>query len=516
MMKGKVKWIIAGGFLLGTFIMLVTANILWGRHMIDSDYATQLLLSKICSEEKRILTDSWVYGNEIRFINTQIIYGLVFLFTADWSVVRTIGNAILYLLMLGAYFYMMKQVKIDAIYKLAGGGGVLIPYSIVALSIIYMSADYLPPVCIMFIVLGAFLRIVESVDQKNRKYVTRDTIILGAVSLLAGMNGFRSVLVIAAPLCLTGLYRSVFRMKSTIKNELYVWIVFMVSFTAGIAVNMCWLMDRYGFSSHGTLSFAEIGSGILLENIERCLGAFLGSMGYAAAPVFTLHGIIDMAVLCFAVYAVYMVIRNLRYEKESFSEEFLKQFLICSILFNFLFYGITDNRMLIPRYVIHINSLLIPVLLICLYQEKNKTKKYILMIVMIGFFGIGAARTYYSLAMNDYNENRYASINFLKENHLEFGYATPWNAGVITELTDGEIEVVNMGDIVEGVPKLETCPKRWFTEPYEKPCFLLLSRKEYSEYSGSGKLSNGELAYEDENFIIFVYQDAEDICSFRM
>ena len=78
MMKGKVKWIIAGGFLLGTFIMLVTANILWGRHMIDSDYATQLLLSKICSEEKRILTDSWVYGNEIRFINTQIVYGLVF------------------------------------------------------------------------------------------------------------------------------------------------------------------------------------------------------------------------------------------------------------------------------------------------------------------------------------------------------------------------------------------------------------------------------------------------------
>ena len=379
-MQKKVRETAVWGFFAGAFIVLVIANMLWRNHIIDSDYATQLLLSKICSEEKRILTDSWIYGNEIRFLNTQIIYGLVFLFTGDWSVVRTIGNIILYLLMSGTYFYMMKPLKISGRYKLLGAGVLMIPYSIVALSIIYMSADYLPPICIMFLVLGALLRSMESLDKKDRKDAIKKIAILSIFLLLAGMNGFRSALVIAGPLCLIGFYRLAVRTKKGAEKEIYVWIASGISFMIGLGVNLLIFMPKYGFNSQNGLSFADIGNGILTENLEACLRAFLGALGFAPASVFSLHGIINMVVLFFAVAAVYMVGRNLRSGRDDFLEEILVQFLAGSLVFNFLFYGFTDGRMLIPRYVIHVNSILIPVLVICMYRENCRIKKYILSI----------------------------------------------------------------------------------------------------------------------------------------
>lgn len=512
----RIKEIAVWGFLVSAFVVLVIVNILWGRHIIDSDYATQLLLSKICSEEKRILTNSWIYGNEIRFINTQIVYGGVFLFTDDWSKVRTIGNAILYLLMLGTYFYMMRSVKIEKKYKLIGGGLILIPYSIVALSIIYMSADYLPPVCIMLLALGAFMESLGAVEGKNRGMAIKSMAVLCAIFLIAGMNGIRSVLVILGPLCLVGIYRLILNTDKKVENEMLIWIVSIISFVTGFGINVFVFMPKYGFNSHNGLAFADLGDGILLKNMEECLSMFLKALGYAPASVFSLHGIIDMAVLCLAVSAVYMVGNNMNCETEGVSEGLLKQFLVCSVLFNLVFYGITDGRMLIPRYVIHVNSILIPVLIICVYQERDKIKKYVYILVISCFFGIGALRTYYSLAINDYNADRYASIRFLQENHLEFGYATPWNAGVIMELTDGEIEVVNMEDFEHGIPDGVTCPRRWFTESYKDPVFLLLSAEEFDSCQGSDILSIGDLAYEDENFKILIYQSAGDICKYSL
>lgn len=41
----------------------------------------------------------------------------------------------------------------------------------------------------------------------------------------------------------------------------------------------------------------------------------------------------------------------------------------------------------------------------------------------------------------DLNVGRRGAITYLKNNDLNFGYATFWNANVTTELTDGEINL---------------------------------------------------------------------------
>lgn len=168
MCKEKKEKILGSVCLTVAFIVLVAANICWGRHIVDSDYATQMQLSSICAKEKSILTTSWLYGNEIRFINTQIIYGIVFLFINDWTLVRIIGNSILYVLLILSYAYLMRAVKIASIWKWFGAVCMLIPYSLVTLSIVYMSTDYMPPICLMFLFLGSYLRCAAAEEKKKR------------------------------------------------------------------------------------------------------------------------------------------------------------------------------------------------------------------------------------------------------------------------------------------------------------------------------------------------------------
>lgn len=520
----KTKYInilLGAAIALGMLILLV-ANICWGSQIIDSDYATQLMLSKICAKEKGILTDSWIYGNEIRFINTQIVYGFVFLFTEDWSVVRTVGNMILYGILVVSYFYMMRPVKIQKKWKLLSTVLLLIPFSRVDLSIVFMSTDYLPPICLMFLGLGGFIRCILA-DKAQQKYISYGCMAL--VFLLAGMNGLRSVLVIVGPLCLLYIWRFAFQLHKTFKREWLCACVALGAFMLGFIINWTVLMPQYGFSSYASICFADLGNGEYIKEMAACVGVILQALGYAAAPVLSPQGIINAVILGFAAVMIYWMAWNGRRRveeqadsdrKEAFASCFLKQFFWISILFNVLFYGLTDNRMMIHRYMIPAVYMMFPAISICLDQEREKIRKLGCLTVILFFFAVGGLRTFYSLAASDINANRYASIQFLQQSDLHFGFATPWNAGVVTELTDGDIEIVNMRDIENGIPALETCPKKWFYKDYTftgRP-FLLLTQEEYETYRSVDVVSIGELVHEDDHYIILLYDGREEICSY--
>lgn len=523
-LKTKHINILLGVFIVLGLLVLMAANICWGRQIIDSDYATQLMLSKICAQEKRILADSWIYGNEIRFVNTQIVYGFVFLFTKDWSVVRTVGNMILYGILAASYFYMMRPVKIRKKWKLLGGVLLLIPFSRVDLSIVFMSTDYLPPICLMFLALGGFVRCILA-ERARQKYISFGCMLF--VFLLAGMNGLRSVLVLAGPFCLLYVWRFAFGLRKTSKKEWLFVAAALGGFLLGFMANRMALMPKYGFSSYDGIRFADLGTGEFIQEMAACVGVVLQALGYAAAPVLSLQGIVNAVILSFAVVMIYWMARNGRAEHEGqadvaaqevFAACILKQFFWISILFNVLFYGLTDNRMMIHRYLIPAVYMMFPAIAICLDQERERARKYFCLAVILSFFAVCGLRTLYSLAANDINAERYASIRFLQQSDLHFGFASPWNAGVVTELTDGDIEIVNMRDIENGVPALETCPKKWFYEDYSfagRP-FLLLAREEYEAFRWAEVVSKGELAYEDDCYVVLLYNDRDEICTYKI
>ena len=65
------------------FAELFLIYFLW--HHIDfflnSDDASELILAKLLSEEKRIMSRNWYYSTEIRFLNTNLVYAPLFWIT---------------------------------------------------------------------------------------------------------------------------------------------------------------------------------------------------------------------------------------------------------------------------------------------------------------------------------------------------------------------------------------------------------------------------------------------------
>jgi hypothetical protein len=103
------------------------------------------------------------------------------------------------------------------------------------------------------------------------------------------------------------------------------------------------------------------------------------------------------------------------------------------------------------------------------------------------------------------------------KNNLEFGFATFWNANIITELTNGNIRMTRLDQATPGssrkpfaITKSLTPVK--FLDPFyhKEESFVLLTRSEWdmarNRLGSSVRLT---LDYEDNNFIIIRFPSGE-------
>lgn len=99
----------------------------------------------------------------------------------------------------------------------------------------------------------------------------------------------------------------------------------------------------------------------------------------------------------------------------------------------------------------------------------------------------------------------------LEDNNLEYGYATFWNAGVITLLSDSRVNVFNVYVDSDGVRKRLYQSESYWYEDKEgiEEYFLLLSRKEYEELAVAGNEKYMDfydyIAFSDYYILIYDY-----------
>ncbi len=56
--------------------------------LLDSDDASELILSKMVAEQNTPLIKEWFYSTELRVLNTQLVYGFFFKFFDSWHTAR--------------------------------------------------------------------------------------------------------------------------------------------------------------------------------------------------------------------------------------------------------------------------------------------------------------------------------------------------------------------------------------------------------------------------------------------
>lgn len=495
--------------------------------LIDYDMSSELVLSKMIVDEGRLIfTPNWFYSSEIRFINTQLIYALYFRLFDSWAVVRMASTVTLYLLYLASYYYFCCKAKIKDSFPIVAGC-LLLPYSEAYFYVVLFGLFYIPHICLSFLVLGLVLEIQNnSGKSKTAKALAYSLCIL--LSFLAGASGPRLIMVLFIPLLCVAILRMIahvynagFRFQIPAQDPERERFVQNARFCAAAAVaisaaaagylfNGFVLAKAYSFYSYESLKWWYF-SGDRLSEIIR---SWMGVLGYRAGiRVFSAATLTNVLACLAAVFAVFILVDMLKTRKIEIGQEhgIVTEFYLLAALNLTAFLVLTDMATNIWHFV-PVTVLLLPVTAIYLSNcRKAHTKAVLSFIVICGFLCLSLSN-YLSLkerllltGLPDPNRRQVAE--FLLENDYDNGYATSVNGNVITELTDGEIEIWCVHSL-EGDFRDEGNLHPWLqakdhmeNRPTGKT-FLLMSSGEYQEVSAQLPDYVGERVYMTDRYVI--------------
>ena len=101
---------------------------------------------------------------------------------------------------------------------------------------------------------------------------------------------------------------------------------------------------------------------------------------------------------------------------------------------------------------------------------------------------------------------------FLQEQTYDFGYATYWNANILTELTDGYVEVANVHEVADMSMFYWSSPKMYYEKDYhDGKTFLLLTTEEAAMYKEADPVRGGKKVYEDDGYVVYHYDSVEEL-----
>jgi hypothetical protein len=347
-----------------------------------------------------------------------------------------------------------------------------------------------------------------SVKKRNTVFV-----LFALLSVVLGAGGIRALMDIQVPIFITAVC-VYFWGKNTALNRKAVLLggAGLVLCAAGYAVNFV-LHFFYNFHSHHGASTIDL-SGIFFQKLGDLLYNFIVFLGYTAnAKFMSPPGIFNFVIVIAAFvifYEAVKIIKNRRGGAVSSVNVSFMMFFIVSIVYHIILIQILDETS--TRYMIPVQVLYIPALAVIFeFVKKSMTqRKAAIFITVITFvLTCNSMIKLYFLPEGDSTVHRKDSISYLEENNLRFGFASFWNANVITELTNGRIETLSLDPDDYHKINVWLYPLAYKDPGYHKgETFLLLT---YDEWLSDEVLSSRVPDYRDDNFVIFRYPSASRV-----
>ena len=283
------------------FFLLVNAGVTWINYFnfIDSDDASELILSKMLAGNGGIMSSDWYYSTEIRVLNTQLVYMILFRFFSDFRIVRVLGQIILSIILLVSYYFLLHSIEPGKAGRrfCATAFLLLIPMS-EAWTFLNMKSYYVPHIAISFVAFGLALRI----RYQKKKMIN---FVLGILlGFAAGLGGIRSLQLTYIPLgiflCLDlWKYLEYQGWKKIFFNKDF-WISWLENMgcaaasLAGFLVNTFILSGMYNFKSYSDMKYRYFSAGSIFDVWNDLVEA----VGYIAETyIFSLDGICNTLAL---------------------------------------------------------------------------------------------------------------------------------------------------------------------------------------------------------------------------
>ncbi|MDR2659523.1 MAG: hypothetical protein LBC27_05990 [Spirochaetaceae bacterium] len=486
----------------GIFAALTYAVYVYGGQWINSDMSSEMVLGNLLAKENKLVTSSWEYSTELRLVYQQLFYMPLFKIFEDWRVVRTITTLLNNLVLLFSYFFMMKQFDVSKKTILFTSLFLILPVSNLYWGTVLFGGFYVFFIAMFFCFLGLLAILLN--PTAGRK--TAIFVLFMISSFLFGAGGVRALMDIHIPVFITVLCAYFFGKNAVIK-PLILSVAALATCVLGYAVN-CLLHKFYLFHSHNGVSLLDL-SDIFFQRLGSTIYTFILFLGYTPdARFISLQGILGFlsVIIAFLIfYELAKIIKKRGSDNISVINVSFAVFFIVSSIYHVVIFQILkgDNWHLIPLYILYIPALA----MIFEFVKKNMSeKKAKLFIYAILFTILGSGLiNLYILPIYDLNNNRKDSISYIEKNNLHFGLASFWNANVLTELTNGQVEMLALS------PKNIHRIHDWLhVIAYENPAyyagetFLMLTQDEWKTIPDE-KFSGRQPDYEDDYFVIFRY-----------
>ncbi len=498
--KKVLKWI---PFILALVLYAVfyIKNI---RCQLDSDMSSEMVLSRLLASEHKLLATDFYYSTEIRVLNIQLVYSFFFLFTKSFFKVRVLSRILILGALFGSFYYLCRQIKIQKVFPYLAAF-LILPFSMQHMEFSLIGDFYFTHMIISFLAVALTLHY-EEAKGRTRWIVLAALLILAFVS---GLPGPRYLFTTYFPLVIVALFRSYKKHGVKLRASYYG----VIASAAGYLVNTKILAKYFSFSNWNEMTF----QGFSFANCDRLLNGILVCLGYREGEVFS--AVLIGNIVCFAIlagvilYGLYLF-RNGREIPEE--EKVLFLFTGFSLLVITALYLFT-NTSYEARYYLPTLVYFLVFLGCSLTHHKWKQKASVIVASLVFLMVLVSSLTVYKTTKdNDKTRDIRDVAEVLIENDYHAGYATFWKGNVLTELSEGQVEMYfwhkNIEEIID-VDDLYTWlqPAAHFENAPEGKVCIVLDRDEDVRCTFRRFEFDAHKIYENATYVVYGFDSYEHL-----
>ena len=509
-----------------TIAALVFYTLFFLNHLMHSDMAAEVLLSKLLRDEGRLITDSWYYSTEIRILYSQLVMTPLFYVFSDFHTVKVISIFIFLIFLILAFHFLAKRFGFSRTAYFLALLLLLSPWSNEYLDMMFLGDFYTSQticmyVFVSFIIAGiAGKTEVKAQDKKKKGIRIAGYVFFAVFSVLLGLSGMRYLACLFAPLFLAFLLEladkkadgsRVTGIKDVSKDPVFFKLAQISGYTLcalfGYLIHRFYLSTHYSFDNTSAVSFVPLSD--VPGRVSKALYQMIEFFGYRdGVGAVSLLGISNAIKFMFFIAFICVIVSLFGKRKDlEQNERVFLYFFIFLFLINLYMLIFTDVLM---QYRYWIPVFIIGVLLVGIYVKRTDGLPQCKVLIL--FFCLSSLLCLYSELWQDVKfddcAKRQGYMAFLEKEGYEFGYATFWNGPVTEYLSNGRIHVGDFtaddaGDIV---PYEWLTPKSYYKEGYHKgKTFLLLARTEEAGMLNGDftVMEDAERVYEDEYYAVY-------------
>ena len=492
-----------------------------GKWIVDSDLASEMILSDLLNKEGTIISHNWFYSTELKVVNLQWFYRLgLLIFPNDWHLARTFGMAITLALFAAAMLFFVKCAGLGRA-GLWMVGTLLWPFGQHYLVYAIYGGYYLVYTFFYMLVLALVLRSLNA----DKKHCALQWALACVITAVAGMNGVKQLMVFHAPLCLAAAILLVLALHSCGKTDwkaaldacrkevrlLAASLVTAVAAAAGYFVSNAVLSRMYDFKSYNFIVWNRDEDWFTLD---RILMDFFHEFGYEnGSGVFHFGGIAAAVGLLLGCWMFFCIVRLLlRLDKLERNDKLLVLLLVamlavCGVAYTYF-----------HEYYLYFWLMNMPVAIAVMAVEIKTEDFHILGARQLLGVGLAACFTLCAVStVRQEQEHPYlahkglnTAAEWLVDNGYTQGYSTFWNGNAMTELTSGKLEVWTLQSLDRDDVPNWLQPKSHLTTDPEHP-FLLIDTETDGPAENAKLIQYGDCieVYNDGRYVIYDFADAD-------